>query len=408
MAVDVPPTLIDSLLEIHRDLHAHPELSMQEHRTAGLVEQRLSALGCTTHRVGDTGVVGWLENGDGPVVAFRADMDGLPVREETGLAWASTATGTLPDGTTSPVMHACGHDIHITCGLGIATYLAEHRDQWQGTVVMIFQPGEETGEGAQSMVDNRLWEIAPRPVAVFGQHVSGGRAGTAHVTPGLAMAMADSWRVTVHGHGGHGSRPEKTLDPVLLAAHMVVRLQSVITREVSARDLSVLTVATFHAGTKENVIPDSAVFTINMRHHDQSVRDHVTAAARRVLNAEAAASGAPEPTIEEISTFPLTINDPELTGTVRGLLAAELGDEAVTSPEARMGSEDFGVLASSIDVPSTFWHFGGYPDAVVDGDSAVPAAHSSTFAPDPELAISHGLRAGLAVLLHHLNPSAPR
>lgn len=402
MAIDVSPTLIDSLVEVYRDLHAHPELSMQEHRTAGLINDHLADLGFSTSRIGATGVVGWLANGDGPVVAFRADTDGLPVREETGLAWASTATATLPDGTSAPVMHACGHDIHITCGLGIATHLAGNRDDWQGTVVMVFQPGEETGQGARSMVDHGLWDIAPRPEAIFGQHVSNARVGTVNVTPGLAMAMADSWRVTVHGRGGHGSRPEDAIDPVVIAAHMVVRLQSVVSREISARDVSVLTVATFHAGTKENVIPDTAVFTINMRHHDVAVRDRITTAVRRVLNAESAASGAPEPTIEVISAFPPTVNTPELAQEVRSLLAMEFGSDAVTSEPPRMGSEDFGVLATAINVASTFWHFGGFPDAVIDGDAPTPSGHSSTFAPDAEPTIHNGVRAGLTVLLSRL------
>ncbi len=396
---EIAPTLIQNLLATYQDLHRHPELSMQEHRTAGIVGERLTELGFETRQVGGTGVVGWLVNGDGPTLAFRADMDGLPIVEDTGLDYASTATGTLPDGTTTAVMHACGHDIHTTCGLGIASHLTAHRDQWQGTVVMIFQPAEETGAGAKAMVADGLWEVAPRPRAIFGQHVTSARVGSVDLTPGPAMAMADSWQVTVHGRGGHGSRPEAALNPVLLAAHMVVRLQSVVANEVSARDVSVVTVATFHGGTKENVIPDQATFTLNMRHHDQAVRDRVTTAVRRVLSAEAAASDAPEPTIEVLSTFPLTVNDPVQADQVRAALSKEFGANAVTSAPTRMGSEDFTVLATAIGVPSTFWYIGALPAEVVDADGPNPSTHSPFFAPDAEPTITNGVRAGVSVLL---------
>lgn len=396
---EIAPTLIQDLLTTYRDLHAHPELSMQEHRTAGIIIEQLTTLGFEVRQVGGTGVVGWLVNGDGPTLAFRADTDALPVAEDTGLDYASTATGTLPDGTTTAVMHACGHDVHTTCGLGIAAHLAAHRDLWQGTLVMIFQPGEEIGAGARAMVADGLWDVAPRPEAVFGQHVTSTRTGTVDVTPGLAMAMADSWRVIVHGRGGHGSRPEAALNPVLLAAHMVVRLQSVVANEVSAREVSVVTVATFHGGTKENVIPDQATFTLNLRHHKQSVRDKVTSAIRRVLAAEAAASGAPEPTVEVIADFPLTVNDPAQAEQTRAVLSTEFGADAVTSSPPRMGSEDFTVLATAIDVPSTFWYLGSLSDEVVDAEGPSPSAHSPFFAPDAEPTITHGVRAGVAVLL---------
>ena len=393
MTIALDPELVEGALALYHDLHAHPELSMQEHRTVGLVESHLADLGYQTRRVGGTGVAAWLSHGDGPTVAFRADMDALPVPEATGLPYASTADG---------VMHACGHDIHVSCALGIARYLADHRAEWTGTVVLVLQPGEETSAGAQAMVDDGLWDVAPRPEAVFGQHVSIARVGTVDVTPGPVLAMADSWRVTVRGRGGHGSRPEKAIDPVLLAAHMIVRMQTVVTREVSATEVSVLTVATIQAGTKENVIPDRCEFTINMRHHDAEVRERVLVALRRTLRAEAEASGAPEPDIEEMYRFPLTVNDPAQAAAVREVLAAEFGADAVSSGPTRMGSEDVSRLATAIGVPLTFWYLGSLPDEVVDGSGPIPSLHTGSYAPVPEQTLASGIRAGLAVLLDRL------
>ncbi|MGH3585463.1 MAG: amidohydrolase, partial [Pseudonocardia sp.] len=243
----ISPALQDELHALYRGLHAAPELSMQEHRTAALIQRRMDDLGWETHVVGGTGVAAVLRNGDGPVVAFRADTDGLPVQEQTGLEYASTAKGTLPDGTGVSVMHACGHDTHITSAIGAATLLTDSRESWSGTVVLIFQPGEETSQGATAMIADGLWDRVPRPEVVFGQHVWPGRAGTVEVTGGPAMAMADSWKVTVHGRGGHGSQPQSTIDPVVLAAHMVVRIQSIVSREVPPLRAAVVTIASFHA-----------------------------------------------------------------------------------------------------------------------------------------------------------------
>ncbi|QVQ54730.1 amidohydrolase [Spiractinospora alimapuensis] len=375
---------------------------MQENRTAELIEERMRALGCETFRCGGTGVVAVLRNGDGPIVGFRADTDALPVQEDTGLDYASTARGTLPDGTDVPVMHACGHDTHVTCAIGAATRLAATPEAWAGTVVFLFQPGEETAAGAKAMVEDGLWDRAPRPEVVYGQHVWAGRSGGVELSTGPAMAMADSWRVTVHGRGGHGSRPEDTIDPVVLAAHMVVRIQSVTSREVPAQAATVVTVATFHAGLKENIIPATAEFTLNVRSLDPAVRERVLAALRRVIAAEAAASAAPEPEIEELYSFPLLVNDPEETASVRAALAAALGEDKVMDRPAQMGSEDFGHLPDAIGVPGVYWFFGGMPDAVVDGGDPVPTNHSPHFAPVLEPTLSTGVRAALAAILSRL------
>jgi amidohydrolase len=395
----ISPELRDELHALYRHLHAAPELSMQEHRTAALITERMSALGFETFSCGGTGVVAVLRNGDGPVVGFRADTDALPVEEDTGLHYASTARGRLRDGTEVPVMHACGHDTHITCAIGAASLLAGSRDTWAGTVVILFQPGEETSEGASAMVSGGLWDRAPRPEVVFGQHVWPGRAGEVQISTGPAMAMADSWRVTVHGRGGHGSRPEDTIDPVVLACYMVVRIQGIVAREVPPLQSAVITVGSFHAGLKENVIPATAVFTLNVRNLDPGVRERVLTALRRVIAAEAAASGAPEPEIEELYTFPLLYNDPDATEQVKAVLAATLGPDRVHDTPAQMGSEDFGHLPDAIGVPGVYWFFGGMPDEVVDGDAPVPTNHSPFFAPVIEPTLSTAVTAAYAAIM---------
>ncbi len=398
----VPADLREDLHHFYRHLHRNPELSMREHRTAALIAERMDALGCETFTCAQTGVVAVLRNGDGPVVAFRADTDALPVAEETGLDYASTARGTLADGSDVPVMHACGHDTHVTSAIGTATLLAGSRDQWSGTVVFLFQPGEETAQGARAMVEDGLWDRAPRPEVVFGQHVWPGRAGTVEVSTGPAMAMADSWKVTVHGRGGHGSRPENTTDPVLLAAHMVVRIQSVVSREVPASEAAVVTVGSFHAGLKDNIIPASAEFTVNVRNLDPTTRESTLAALRRVITAEAQASAAPEPEVEELYTFPLLMNDSVETAAVTAALEKALGPESVHDRPAAMGSEDFGHLPDAIGVPGVYWFFGGLADEVVDSDAPTPVNHSPQFAPAIEPTLTTAITAAHSVLLSRL------
>ncbi|WP_226344286.1 amidohydrolase [Agilicoccus flavus] len=399
MTVDLPDDLLSSLHDLYTHLHAHPELSMQEQETAVLIEERMRGLGYDVFRCGGTGVVATLANGDGPVVGFRADTDGLPVAEDTGLEYSSTARGTLPDGTDVPVMHACGHDTHITAAIGAATLLAERRDAWAGTVVFLFQPGEETAAGAAAMVADGLWDRAPRPEVVYGQHVWPGLTGTIDITTGPAMSFSDSFLVTVRGRGGHGSRPEDTIDPVLLACHMVVRLQSLISREVPPQQAAVITVATFHAGLKENIIPASAQFTINMRNLDADVRDKLLRRLREVLDAEAAGSGAPAPDVADLSSFPRLVNDPDETGRVVGVLRGVLGKDAVREAPAVLGSEDFGALPDAIGVPGVYWFFGGMPAELVDSGEPVPTNHSPHFAPVMEPTLSTGVRAAYEAIM---------
>lgn len=384
--------------DLYRELHAAPELSMQEHRTAELIEERLTALGIENFRCGGSGVVGVLHNGEGPVVAFRADTDALPLAEDTGVEYASTATGQLDDGTEVPVMHACGHDTHMSAALAAAEIFADATDAWSGTIVWIFQPGEETAAGAQAMLEDGLWDKAPKPEVVYGQHVMPALAGTINYAMGDAMALADSWKITIHGQGAHASQPQDSIDPIVLGAHMITRIQAVVSREIDPRRAAVVTIATFHGGLKENIIPATAEFTLNVRTFDPAIREKVLASLRRIISAEAAASGAPEPTIEVLSQFPRNYNDPQATAAAIDEFKRELGEESVVEVEPMMGSEDFGALAEAIDVPSVFWFFGGHPAEVLEGDGPVPVNHSPFFAPVMEPTLSTGVKAAVTAL----------
>ncbi|MFC0450594.1 amidohydrolase [Rhodococcus jostii] len=400
---DMPIALTDELRtkmhDLYRHLHANPELSMQEHKTAELIQSSLVALGIDTFVCGGTGVVGVLTNGDGPTVAFRADSDGLPIAEDTGVDYASVATGHLDDGTEVPVMHGCGHDTHVATLLTVAELLAGAREAWAGTIVFLFQPGEETAAGAKAMVEDGLWDRAPKPEIVFGQHVGPMLAGTVHVTSGAAMAMADSLKVTVYGQGSHGSQPQDSIDPIIQGVNMINRIQTIVSREVSPLKSAVVTVATFHAGLKENIIADRAEFTINVRTLDPEVREQVNAALRRIIYAEADASGAPTPLIEELYTFPRNYNDPDATAELVAELRKVLGENNVIASSPMMGSEDFGLLAEAIGVPSVFWMFGGHTAETLDSGKPVPVNHSPFFAPVAEPTLSTGVQAAMTAIL---------
>ncbi|MDI2033199.1 amidohydrolase [Paenarthrobacter nitroguajacolicus] len=400
-ALELDSEQTTKLHALYRRLHAHPELSMQEHATAQLIEEQLDSLGVEHFRCGGTGVVGIMRNGSGPVVAFRADTDGLPIEEATGLEYASTDKGTL-DGAEVPVMHGCGHDTHVASLLGAAQILVGNRDAWAGTLVLIFQPGEETAAGALAMLDDGLWDRAPRPEVVFGQHVMPRPVGTVSISSGPVAAMADSLRVTVHGQQSHGSQPQDSIDPIVMAAHMVTRLQTIVSRELDPRKSAVVTVGTFHAGLKENIIPASAEFTLNIRTFDEDVRGQALGAVRRIIEAEAAASGAPTPQIEELYRFPQCFNDPDAVPSVLEALRGALGVESVEVTPPMMGSEDFGHLGTAIGVPSVFWMFGGTPASVFEGPGAVPVNHSPFFAPELEGSLAGGVSAAVAVLLSRL------
>ncbi|MFC9929166.1 amidohydrolase [Streptomyces sp. NPDC127190] len=414
------PDRLPGLLALYQDLHAHPELSFQEFRTARTVAARLREQGWeVTEGIGGTGVVGVLANGPGPVVLLRADMDALPVKEETGLPYASTATGTDARGEEVPVMHACGHDMHVTCLLGATALLAAARDHWRGTVVAVFQPAEEVG-GAAVMVGDGFADRFPRPDVCLGQHVAPAPAGVVGTRPGPVMAASDSFRITLFGRGGHGSSPELTVDPIVMAAAVVTRLQTVVSREIGANQAAVVTVGSIHSGTKENIIPDTAELTVNIRSTTTAVRERVLAAVERIVRAEAAASGAPkDPQIEPLKSFPVLSNDPAATAAVQTALTGALGEGRVLAlPQPITGSEDFGIFGTTLGVPSVFWHFGGADPALYTGvsltgllenglPSHIPSNHSPHFAPLPRPAIQTGVTTLLAAAAHWLCPAAP-
>jgi amidohydrolase len=285
---------VGDLEALYKDIHSHPELSLQETRTAGLAAERLKAAGfAVTERVGGTGVVGVLRNGDGPTVMLRADMDALPVKEATGLPYASTVTATDADGHETPVMHACGHDIHVTWLAGAGALLARAREAWQGTLMAVFQPAEEIAAGARAMIDDGLFARFPKPDVILGQHVMPLSAGIVASRSGVITSAGDSLQIRLFGRGAHGSMPQASVDPVVMAAATVLRLQTIVSREVAPADAAVVTVGALQAGTKENVIPDEAVIKLNVRTFDAAVRRRVLAAIERIVNAESQAAGAP-------------------------------------------------------------------------------------------------------------------
>lgn len=389
----MPDTLFASLpeqlpwqREVYEHLHRHPELSMQEHGTAERIESELATLGYEVQRVGGTGVVGVLANGEGRTVLTRADTDALPVGEQTGLEYASTVDG---------VMHACGHDLHVAAQLGAAKLLADHRDAWTGTVVALFQPGEETAQGARAMVDDGLTSKIPRPDAALAQHVMPFEAGMIGTTAGPILSAGDSLRVTVFGRGAHGSMPHNAVDPVVLAAAIVLRLQTIVAREVKPGDFAVLTVGALHAGAKSNIIADRAELLVNFRAYDEGVRDLLMRATERIVRGECAAAGSPrDPEFEYFDRFPLTSNDPGLTQTVTEAFTRHFGAERVFTTTPYTASEDFSTIPAAFGVPYTFWTVGSVPAeryrrAVEAGTVAtdIPANHSPFFAPaiDPTL-----------------------
>jgi amidohydrolase len=402
----------EQLETLYRDLHAHPELSMAEHRTAAVAANWLTRAGFeVTTGVGATGVVGVLRNGDGPTVMLRADMDALPVKEATGLDYASTATAVDPNGVEVPVMHACGHDMHVTWLLGAATLLTQALETWQGTLLAVFQPAEETAQGAQAMIDDGLFDRFPKPAIILGQHVMPAPAGRISYRPGTTQAAADSLEIRLFGRGAHGSMPEASVDPVVMAAATVMRLQTIVSREVAAGQAAVVTIGALQAGTKDNVIPDDALLKINIRTFDPDVRLRVLKAVERIVNAEAAASGSPRPpTITNTEHYPLTVNDPAATERVAASLRRRFGDDLVMKLDAPIAaSEDFGSFGTEWGVPSVFWYVGGIdPHTYRTAEEAgrvsddIPTNHNPSFAPVLHPTIDVGIEALVATTLDHL------
>lgn len=372
--------LLPDLEALYKDVHAHPELSMQETRTAAVAANRLRSAGYdVTEHVGKTGVVGVLRNGDGPTVMLRADMDALPVKEATGLPYASTVDG---------VMHACGHDMHVTWLAGAAALFAQARDTWHGTLMPVFQPAEETAQGAQAMIDDGLFKRFPKPDAILGQHVMVGSAGVVSGREGVTTSAGDSLQIRMFGRGAHGSMPQASIDPVVMCAATVMRLQTIVSRELAATESAVVTIGSLQAGTKENVIPDEGVIKLNVRTFDEGVRTRVLAAIKRIVEAEAQASGAPKPPeITPLDRYPLVKNDPDATKRVLNAFKQHFPAERIEPGEPTPASEDFGSFGTQWHVPSVFWFVGGtdpqtYAKAKESGTmSQIPTNHNPRFAP---------------------------
>ncbi|MFF8312579.1 amidohydrolase [Streptomyces lydicus] len=398
---------LDDLVALYEDLHRHPELGFEETRTAAEAARRLTRSGYdVTTGIAGTGVAGVLRNGPGPVVLLRADMDALPVTEDSGLSYASTVPGR---------MHACGHDVHVTCLLGAADLLAAGRAHWSGTLIALFQPAEEVGSGARALIDAGLYakDLVPTPDVVLAQHVAPFGAGLIAYCPGACMAAADSLQITFHGTGGHGSRPETTTDPVLMAASFVQRVQSVVSREVAPKDRVVVTVGSFHAGDTANVIPDRAVVRLSVRTFDENVRTSVLAAIDRIARAEAAASGADrDPETEFLDSFPVTVNDAATLGSVNEEFTRFFGEQRLFAYEPATGSEDAGLLATAAGAPLYYWWLGGWdPEefrtALAAGRLAqdIPSNHSPRFVPVPRPTLTMGVQALTAGALNQLGPA---
>ena len=389
--------------ELYEDLHRHPELSFEEERTAAIVAESLRAAGFEVETgVGRTGVVGVLRNGDGPTVLVRADMDALPVTERTGLPYTSAVEG---------VAHACGHDVHVTCLLAACAELAATGDTWAGTLLAVFQPAEEVGAGARAMLDDGLYERYGTPVVVLGQHVAPIPAGTIGLHDGPSFAALDNLAITLHGVGGHGSSPHTTVDPVVLAASTVLRLQTVVSREISPSDFAVVTVGRLDAGTKANIIPETARMEVNVRSYQESVRARVLAAIERIVRGEAVTAGAPrEPEIDHFESCDPVVNDPAACAATRPALAST--GALVIDPGPVPGSEDVGLFATAADCPCVYWLLGGADPALFEGlttirqfaerVATIPSNHSPEFAPVPDPTLELGVAALTAATRHWL------
>jgi hippurate hydrolase len=400
------------LSDLYTHLHQNPEISLQEAKTSARMVKELRDIGFdVTENVGGYGLVGVMKNGDGPTVLVRADMDGLPVREQTGLEIASKATTVDDNGNTVPVMHACGHDVHMTSFVGAARRLAAMRDRWQGTLVMVGQPAEERVLGAVAMIEDGLFEKFPRPDYNIALHVNATlEAGTVGMVDGYALANVDSVDIAVKGIGGHGAYPHTTKDPIVLASHIVVALQTLVSRETSPLESAVVTVGSIHAGTKHNIISDGAHLQITVRSYKDDVRDNILNGIKRIARAQAVSFGLPEdkmPVVTIGESTPATYNDPRLTERVFTSLSDKLGSDRVQKVSPVMGAEDFAHFGRvEPKIPSLIFWLGGVSKEDVqlarEGKKKLPSLHSPFFAPDREATLKGGVEAMTEAVLELL------
>jgi amidohydrolase len=376
---------------LYLDIHKNPELSGSEERTAAKLADQLQRLGyAVTTKVGGNGVVGVLKNGAGPTVLLRTELDALPVEEKTGLPYASKATAVDRAGKTVPVMHACGHDVHMASWTGAATLLARAKDRWRGTLVMVAQPAEETVQGARAMLADGFLSRFPKPDFAVAVHDNADMpAGKVGYVSGYALANVDSVDVTIFGRGGHGAKPESTVDPIVIAARTVLALQTLVSREKDPLEPAVLTVGSIHGGNKYNIIPDDVHLQLTVRSYTPEVRKQLLDGIARIANAEAAAANAPRP--PEVRTSEgsnATYNDPALTKRLATMLARELGTDNVVERKPEMVAEDFGEFGRAAKIPSVTLSVGavepGKYAAAKAAGTALPSLHSALFAPDRE------------------------
>lgn len=401
--------------EFYEDLHEHPELSGQEQETSQRILKELRRFNCEIiSPIGGFGIVAVFRNGEGPTALMRADFDGLPIKEETGVSFASTRIRPGADGSMTGLMHACGHDMHTAALMGTCAILDTHREAWSGTFLALFQPSEENAQGANAMVADGLVNRVPRPDVCLGQHIMPGRAGEVQTMPGAQFAACDSIRIRLFGRSAHGSMPHRSIDPTFMAAMIIVRLQGLVAREVSPEHFAVISVGTLRSGATNNIIPDSAELVLNCRFYDNSLKRRVYAAIKRVVFAESQASGAPrDPEMEFFGHGDLIDNDPEVFTTVRPNFDRVFGAESVDAQRTTV-SEDFGNLARAFGSPYLFWVVGCTPRELWDRAVAenrveqdVPVNHMSTFLPEYAPTVDAATKAGATAALTYLSTSRP-
>jgi amidohydrolase len=399
------------LIELYRDLHQHPELSTQETRTAARIAAEWTAAGyAVTPKVGGTGVVGMLKNGKGPILMLRTELDALPVTEATELPYASTVTVTQADGTRTGVMHACGHDVHMTSLTATAHYLFENRQAWRGTLMLVAQPAEERVLGARAMLADGLYSKFAKPDVVLALHVDGDvAAGTIGYTPGYAYATVDAIDITLHGRGGHGAAPHTTIDPIVMGAQLVLDLQTLVSRETNPLDPAVITVGSFHAGTKRNIISDKCKLQLTVRSYSETNHKHLVEGIHRKALAVAQAAGAPPPEIRDAEpSTPAVFNDSALIDRLLPVWRKALGESHVEKRNPLMASEDFSLYRQP-GIQTLMLSLGAVaPERLARltaGGKTAPTVHSAVFYPDIEPALQTGLvataTAALAILSSH-------
>ena len=375
----------------YKYFHQHPELSMKENHTAQTIIDILSKAGIETKRVGKTGVVAEIKNGEGPVVAMRADIDALPIKENSGKDYNSTVSTQDENGKTVGVSHACGHDFHISSLLGALKAFNKHKDAWRGTYIGVFQPGEETAQGAKSLVENGITRIIPKPDVYLGQHVLGAiPAGTVGIRSGAFLTTAASIRVHIFGKGSHGSMPELSVDPVIVASSIVLKLQTIVSREIAAKDYAIVTVGAINAGSKSNIIPDDAELLINTRTYSEDTQKFVHSAIERIVRGECELARCPKkPEFTYYDRYPLTNNDQNSSLRVRKAFDEYFGEDSVNISRAS-ASEDFSIVANAFNTPYAYWGLGGFEDM-----KNAPGNHNPAFAPDLQPTLNRGLESAV-------------